>query len=71
MYLKLLRLFFLRFGHDDNRDVSRFPVGQNVYQSSRTRDQELMETVRESVMGLTGWYSEVKDFGNNGVDQYE
>ena len=53
------------------RDVSRFPVGQNVYQTSRSRDQDLRETVRESVMGLTGWYSEVRDFANDGVDQYE
>ena len=28
------------FGHDENRDVKRFSVGQNVYESSMTNDQK-------------------------------
>ena len=55
------------FGHDENRDVARFKVGQNVYETSRSRDQNLDITIREGIMG---WYDEVKDFDQRGVDTY-
>lgn len=56
------------FGHDQSRDVQRFKVGQNVYEQSRSRDQALEISIREGVMG---WYDEVKDFDNAGVNPYQ
>ncbi|TRY61987.1 hypothetical protein TCAL_10710 [Tigriopus californicus] len=54
------------FSHDDNRDVMRFRVGQNLYETTRSHDQRLEMTINEGVMG---WYDEVKDVNNNIVDR--
>ena len=56
------------FGHDQSRDVHRFKVGQNVYEQSRSRDQAVEISIREGIMG---WYDEVKDFDNAGVQPYQ
>jgi hypothetical protein len=55
------------FGHDQERSVDRFKVGQNVYEASRSQDQATEENVRNGIMG---WYDEVKDFSARGVDRY-
>ena len=57
-----------QFGHDQSRDVQRFKVGQNVYQTTRSRDQPTSNTIREGVMS---WYDEVKLFANGGVRRYQ
>ena len=53
-----------RFGQDENRDVRRFRVGQNTYENEIRPGQDVnTETaIRRAVMGLHGWYSEVKQF---------
>jgi hypothetical protein len=55
------------FGHDQTRNVRRFQVGQNVYQTTRSRDQPVSALIRE---GVTSWYDEVKQFANAGVSRY-
>ncbi len=55
------------FGHDTNRDVGRFKVGQNVYQTTRSRDQPLEDMIQAGIMG---WYDEVKDFSGREVTNY-
>ena len=56
-----------QFGHDQSRDVPRYRVGQNVYQTTRSRDQDMQTMLREGIMG---WYDEVKDFNGNEVQRY-
>ena len=59
------------FAHDQSRDVERFPVGQNLYETTRPKDSALTAMIREAVMGLTGWYSEVMSFNPAGIDRYQ
>ena len=56
-----------QFGHDASRDVSRYRVGQNVYEAGRSRDEPLESTMREGIMG---WYDEVREFNGNEVRSY-
>ena len=57
------------FGHDQVRNVARFKVGQNVYESGSfgRRDEGAAGTIRA---GLNSFFDEVKDFSSRGVDRY-
>ncbi len=61
-----------RFAHDQARDVRRFSVGQNIFltSSSGVGNQGLADTIREGIIGLNGWYSEVAQFDSGGIDRY-
>ena len=56
------------FGHDSSQDreVSRFKVGQNVYIASSTNDAPI--NVKKAV---DGWYEEVKLFNNQIINRYQ
>lgn len=56
------------FAHDVNRDVTRFRVGQNLYETTRSHDQRLEMTINEGVMG---WYDEVKDVDRTIANRYK
>jgi len=56
-----------RFGHDENRNVARFRVGQNVYQSFGSPGVANSQMI---VGGLDGWYGEVDMFPSNGVGSF-
>ncbi len=58
------------FGHDKIRDTMRFRVGQNVYETSSSRDSDLGNTIREGILGLGGWHSEVRNFDTRTIDSY-
>ena len=55
-----------------SRDVVRFPVGQNIFETSRNGEGNagLSDTIREGIIGLNGWYSEVDDFDSRDIDAY-
>ena len=53
------------FGHDKNRKVARFQVGQNVYQASSSRNYPI-----DFKNGINGWYDEVSDFDKSGIDRF-
>ncbi|CAL4133678.1 unnamed protein product, partial [Meganyctiphanes norvegica] len=57
------------FGHDDrdNRRVSRFSVGQNLY----TRSTSNFDSEVEWGRAIKEWYSEVKDFSPNSINPYQ
>ena len=57
------------FGHDQERNVARFKVGQNVYEAgSFGRPSEgAASTIRA---GLNSFFDEVKLFSSRGVDRY-
>ena len=62
-----------RFGTDENRDVERFRVGQNTYENDIRAGEEVSSenTIRQAIMGLHGWYSEVKQFrGGRELDRF-
>ena len=56
------------FGHDENRDVRRFKVGQNVFETTRSRAQPNSALIRD---GVNSWFDEVKDFSNNDIEVYQ
>ena len=53
------------FGHDSSRDVSRFSVGQNVYEASDFREGPI-----DLKRAVDGWYNEVKDVDNDIADNF-
>ena len=55
------------FGHDSSRSVARFDVGQNVYETSRSKDADNAIVLRA---GTNGWFDEVKDFNSREVGSY-
>ncbi|XP_049813929.1 venom allergen 5-like [Schistocerca nitens] len=55
-----------RFGHDSCRDVARFSVGQNVFQSSTTGTPQGPQWRR----AVQAWYDEVASFSRNNVNNY-
>ena len=55
-----------QFGHDFVRDVSRFSVGQNVYEASEFNDDAI-----DLKRAIDGWYNEVSDVSNTLVDRYQ
>ncbi len=60
------------FGHDVSRDVERFAVGQNIFEAGLPGGNvELEDTVKEGIIGVNGWYSEVAQFDGSGVDNYK
>lgn len=55
------------FGHDTSRDVPRFGVGQNVYQSSSSRREQADQVIRKAIKS---WYDEVQLFDRSDVARY-
>ena len=58
------------FGHDRERNVARFKVGQNVYEAGsfgRPSGEGAAPTIRA---GLNSFFDEVKLFSSRGVDRY-
>ncbi len=55
-----------------SRDVRRFAVGQNIFETSSRAVGRLglADTIREGILGLNGWYSEVTSFDPAEVDSY-
>ena len=62
---------FLLFSFQ-SRDVRRFAVGQNIFETSSRAVGRLglADTIREGILGLNGWYSEVTSFDPAEVDSY-
>ena len=54
------------FGHDTERRVARFSVGQNVYEASDFNEGPL-----NLQRAIDSWYNEVDDVNNNLVDRYQ
>ena len=54
------------FGHDTERSVSRFSVGQNVYEAS-----DFNEGPMDLKRAIDGWYNEVESVDNNLVNRYQ
>jgi len=54
------------FGHDTVRGVSRFSVGQNVYEAS-----DFNEGPIDLKRAVNGWYSEVDNVSNKLVDKFQ
>ncbi len=54
------------------RNVNRFNVGQNLLESSTSGvgNRGLSDSIREGIIGLNGWYSEVNQFDSGGIDNY-
>ncbi|PNF13786.1 hypothetical protein B7P43_G12434 [Cryptotermes secundus] len=57
------------FGHDACRNVGRFYVGQNVYQSSTKGSSPNGQQDWQSA--VQAWYNEVKDFSKNSVSPFK
>ena len=55
-----------QFGHDIERGVSRFTVGQNVYEQSDFNDNAI-----DFKRAIDGWYNEVSAFDNSDADDYQ
>jgi len=56
------------FGHDQNRDVSRFKVGQNVFiEGESGRGKSNLKSLEKGIML---WYDEVAEFDPNIVGKY-
>ena len=54
-----------QFGHDSNRDTSRFQVGQNAFLSFGTNEAPV-----DWVKAITAWYDEVSLFNGRTVGNY-
>ena len=54
------------FGHDTSRGVSRFSVGQNVYEAS-----DFNEGPIDLRRAINGWYSEVDNVDKKLVDKFQ
>jgi len=54
-----------QFGHDIERGVSRFTVGQNVHEQSAFNDDPV-----DFKRAIDGWYNEVSAFDNSDADDY-
>lgn len=57
------------FGHDSCRSVSRFYVGQNVYQTSTTGTGPNGQ--QDWKAAVQAWYNEVKDFDRNNIKPFQ
>ena len=55
-----------QFGHDIERGVSRFTVGQNVHEQSAFNDDAV-----DFKRAIDGWYNEVSAFDNSDADDYQ
>lgn len=55
-----------QFGHDTDRDVIRFRVGQNVYEASDFREGPI-----EWPRAIQSWYDEVALVDTSIVDNYQ
>lgn len=54
------------FGHDSERSVNRFSVGQNVYEAS-----EFNEGPMDLKRAIDGWYNEVDSVNNKVSSRYQ